>query len=522
MASTMGGGDEVAAVDRAASDGGASVGREDTGACSVRPPLSPPAPGHASPQGMPLEGSPPRSPALSRVSSAGGSEHAPTRIRKASLLFPVQAEDKSGDPFVRQRTLARCKSSFSLSTQPPLAENGDTRTTPSRRRRLLSYVASPQEPETSKLAPPEPTTPSRERFSAYERARASSSPGAWSPKEASGGSVPTQAQVDALVRACAEEKVLGQSASLSHDVLHAVAAKERRCLELREELGLEEAHLRELRDAWHRLVNRTGQEVPRSKYKARANADRRGTEVADDTTTPKPARTDGGSPAPRAARRTVDAPAPPEKDPPLLHRTASDDAPAAPATARVAADVLGLVPARAPPAQNDSASKRASTLVDSWHTLQRQFETHLPVSGGGGRENAPAYEHKDETGGTDNALQITSEKLASGWNVLSQRLRATTSTITDSAPWTAAVAEARSVLSATPSSHASSLPSDDAPPSDLSDGPSFPQRSFVQPAPLSLSPGIGMVGMLPLPWDDAARTARDASERTAPCATHGV
>ncbi|WFD33450.1 hypothetical protein MCUN1_000263 [Malassezia cuniculi] len=187
--------------------------------------------------------------------------------------------------------------------------------------------------------------------------------------------------VAALVRECEESISSGGDVSaLNSRVLHAVAAKERRCLELREELAREDALLNDLRTAWKRIAMRG---VP-------------GASAAS----PRP------TPAPLASKPVHSASARPAND-----------------MSAAAATALGSAEVR--------RGRRTSALMtDSWNTIQRQIETHITplvrVS-----DEAPPVPPKEEA----TVRSVASERLAYGWNTLSRRLRETAMKIGDTAQW---------------------------------------------------------------------------------------
>lgn len=181
--------------------------------------------------------------------------------------------------------------------------------------------------------------------------------------------------VDALVRECEQSnKPSSETSALNARVLHAIAAKERRCLELREELAREDALLNDLLKAWKRIAMRG---IPA------ASAEK---------------------PVPKANQAGA---------PPKVQEDMS----------AVAAATLGSAE---PP-----RGRRASALVsDSWNSIQRQIESHITplvrVS-----DEAPPVPPKDEA----TVRSVASERLASGWSTLSRRLRETAMKLGESTQW---------------------------------------------------------------------------------------
>ena len=70
--------------------------------------------------------------------------------------------------------------------------------------------------------------------------------------------------VDHILAMCYNVSIgrIQRMAPVHKETLHAIAAKERICMELREELAREEAQLEELRSAWKRMTMRIGTHPP--------------------------------------------------------------------------------------------------------------------------------------------------------------------------------------------------------------------------------------------------------------------
>lgn len=167
-----------------------------------------------------------------------------TPARPAGAARPAAAGDTPDAPRApgsptRSSTPSPCTYRTLLtSTTPRIASAPASVAMPRRRvRASVGYIASPDSPDAQRRL--EQASPSRRRTKK-------------TPDEA----LPEPA-VHALVRECDEgARAPADVSALNSRVLHAVAAKERRCLELREELAREDAMLNELRGAWRRLAMR--------------------------------------------------------------------------------------------------------------------------------------------------------------------------------------------------------------------------------------------------------------------------
>lgn len=295
--------------------------------------------------------------------------------------------------------------------------------------------------------------------------------------------IPDATEVEQLILRCTDA-VAGQRVKLDQlnsDVLQAIAAKERYCLELREDLAREESHLEQLRNAWQRMAirrgvgtnpRRTDSPNPRVTLRPhrsemnlrRAHADSTASERVS-VPPPAPAPSEPSKPTPvKSSASAIQRPTPPVPSlqksqhsnetlpaswrgftrfptimgdhlsmtdslvpevPPLdahlQHAAQQKELPpihtdSTPPTPRAAADTLN---------RRDRSSKRSSVLAESWQSLQRQLESHLPTRRTADDGEAPPLPPKDDFGAE------VADKLASGWQVLSKRVKETTASIAD-------------------------------------------------------------------------------------------
>lgn len=301
------------------------------------------------------------------------------RTRKATLLSPIDA----GTP------------TSSLSPRPSPA-SGQRRRRP---RGSVSYIPS-QAPRSSSLPLP---SPGEFEMSATRSA---------SLQEPLGTS---EVEVDELVRACEgpaawAERTGESSAALNNKVLHAVASKERRCLELRDELANEERMLQELRSAWGRLAARSGAMPPQ-----RAREPPQPAAHADDAQNPW-------------RQLSVRLPGLSDQFHHLFENLSTREGHArargaAPAdahsggrpTAVAAAVVLGRT------GGEPGRGRLPSPQNESLHAFQKQLDTYPPLP-------------PRKTGSPDANVAHSSERLAASWGVLSRRLRDTASSLGAAAP----------------------------------------------------------------------------------------
>lgn len=182
----------------------------------------------------------PQTPARPAAASTSGTSGTPE---------PPRAPRAPGSPAGTPSPSGAYRTLLTSTTPTPRVASAPASVTMPRRRVRASvgYIASPDSPEARKRI--EQASPSRRR----------------TKKAAAADEALPEPAVHALVRECDEGAGAGAGAgasapadvsALNTRVLHAVAAKERRCLELREELAREDAMLNELRGAWRRLAMR--------------------------------------------------------------------------------------------------------------------------------------------------------------------------------------------------------------------------------------------------------------------------
>ena len=453
-------------------------------------PLMTEAPHPIDPKEAPLS----TQPAPSGAPSEGETMSGPItpRTRKASLL---SADVQKSTP---SRTLHASKSMSNLATPSR---------TPLRRKPRMSYITSPTHAEKE----PSP-----------QRQRNVSAP--LSP--AASAHVPNGAEVEALLTSCANY-ARGQTpkrpgSSLHTDMLQAIAAKERLCLELREQLNTEEQHLNSLRNAWQRLAVRGGvQIVPSPPPPSRAHGlarqrstlfspssaqARRTTDVPPLPSQPSAPRTlPSQAPAPRASVGQTPAPAPrptQPSGPPLPSQVMSaakqgpTDSPSWRGLTRLPHQLSSFMDQIAPPVQDEGPARNPAHDIASWLSAREQEGQGQPSARVAadvlGQPTANTSPSKKRTSGLmdwareaplvppkDEGDVGLSDKLVTGWNVLSKRLIEKTSNLADPTTWNAADG-----LLGPPSSR-DSLGRDlwDAPGSASSEEPA--RRSMHSASPLS-------------------------------------
>lgn len=383
------------------------------------------------------------------------------RTRKASLL---NADIPKSTP---TRTLHTSKSMSNIATPSR---------TPLRRKPRMSYITSPTHAEKE----PSP-----------QRQRNVSAP--LSP--AASAHVPNGAEVEALLTSCANY-ARGQTpkrpgSSLHTDMLQAIAAKERLCLELREQLNTEEQHLNSLRNAWQRLAVRGGvQIVPspppasrahglarqRSTLFSPSNAQARRTSDAPPlpsqppaprtlpSQAPAPRTLPSQAPAPRVSVGQSPAPSPrptQPSGPPLPSQVMSaakqgpTDSPSWRGLTRLPHQLSSFMDQIAPPVQDEGPVRNPTHDIASWLSA-REKESHGQPSArvaadALGQPTANTSPSKKRMSGLmdwareaplvppkDEGDVGLSDKLVTGWNVLSKRLIEKTSNLADPTTWNAA------------------------------------------------------------------------------------
>lgn len=202
--------------------------------------------------------------------------------------------------------------------------------------------------------------------------------------------------VDHILAMCYNVSIgrIQRMAPVHKEALHAIAAKERICMELREELAREEAQLEELRSAWKRMTMRIGTHPPTHVPHRR----------------PPPA-----SPTAQPTRETT----------------------------RISENTKA--------AETWPDWRRIPTqLSNQFHAMMDQFQTadldagpssspsqDRAVRASKSRRFAASRAHTQDILSITDELhpEILREKLSSGWHVLSQRLRDTTASFADLSTW---------------------------------------------------------------------------------------
>ncbi|WFC95325.1 hypothetical protein MBRA1_001972 [Malassezia brasiliensis] len=412
--------------------------------------------------------------ALATTGPMSAPVHPPAR--KTSLLLPNESNGKS--PL---KTLHMSRSMSSLVTP--------TRSTdPRRRRPLVSYVTSP--PGKDAAASPQLGT----------QAAPMSKPGPAAQPDSIGSTAGPAGtvDVDALLEACANYSRSNdpkRSGSLHADMLHAIAAKERLCLELREQLHNEEAHLKALQTAWQRLATRGGVKVvsssmasPRhpellrrrqSNILSPSSIQARRTEQASSAVPVRPPSEARPSPSPsKTSESSWRMRLPHQLSSWVEHVTPAHEPSTAPAPQRTPAhDVAQWLTSREMENGRTPATPRVAAdvlnqpqAIGSATLAERRMSSVLP-------DQAPELPPKESDG--------LGDKLLSSWNVLSKRLIETTSTLTDPHTWNEGLAG--------PPSSRGSLPRDymsDAPDSNASDS-----LRPLSSLPTPMGAGASLLGM---------------------------
>ncbi|WFD02282.1 hypothetical protein MOBT1_000964 [Malassezia obtusa] len=292
--------------------------------------------------------------------------------------------------------------------------------------------------------------------------------------------------------------------SLHADMLHAIATKERLCLELREQLQNEEAQLNKLRSAWQRLAVRGGVKVvpspvPTAK-RAEALQRRKSTILA---------------PSKVQARRTEQVTASPTR------ASSSNSSPTKPTDsswrARIPQQLSSWVEQVAPTHEQNMPRNPAHDVAQWLHSREaedggtprsaRAGQDGLSRTGAAGSpssarphdipdlpaEHPPLLPPKDAEG--------LGDRLVSGWNVLSKRLVETTSSLTDPHAWNDGLTGPPSSRGSLPRDYMNELPS-----SNSSD-------TLRHLSSMTLPPGAGtsMLGLRSM-----ASQARQAEDELSP------
>ena len=180
---------------------------------------------------------------------------------------------------------------------------------------------------------------------------------------------------------------------LHADMLEALATQERRCLELREELGREETLLKNMRDAWQRMALRVG--IGTNGLPMRA--------------------------PPRATQRPT--PPVPAAHPPARDEASWSDLRFMPS--QITSQFHALVDPRPGSAHGSSVSPNSRSPGKDDAPAYRVRTKRLPPIGTHA-VRPPALPPKD-----DLSAEVLREKLSNGWHVLSKRLIETTSSFKD-------------------------------------------------------------------------------------------
>ncbi|PKI84625.1 hypothetical protein MVES1_001665 [Malassezia vespertilionis] len=297
-----------------------------------------------------------------------------------------------------------------------------------RRSRLL-YISSDDQSSTCDVPSSPVRTNEIAQYQVEELVAAAANPASWSAKEHGGTYLHTA-------------------------MLHGIAGKERCCMELREALAAEEAHLLALRNAWQRIATHSSAMVPSapSAYAfARRSAPRsNGTPFSPSSIQAQRTETQS-KPAPPSPRKSpqkwaatlAQSNAWPNltKLPQQLHALVDTFAPIetpAKAMPRNEHDLLGSPTARnvaqalgAQAEEEDvtlsGMGQPSSLLLDSRRSSQSLLKAHIPPQSED--EIPPTPPPKD----VDLGESALSEKLVFGWNVFSKRVVETTNSLADRA-----------------------------------------------------------------------------------------
>lgn len=351
---------------------------------------------------------------------------------------------------------------------------------PRRRRPRVSYVTSPT-PNHQQEATPSP------------RARAASASS--STQRPATDTIDT----DALLQACAQSahgaEPLWPGSSLQSDMLHAIATKERLCLELREQLQNEETQLTALRNAWQRLAVRGAiKTAPPHRPAPRRS------EVL------QPQRTSVFSPSSIQARRTEQQLAPP---PPARGQSPNSPTHASPTKskesswrARIPQQLTSLMDQVTH--THEEPVRNPAREVSQWLAAREQEEGGTPPTPHAGPEvpgsTQPPLAYTERHTLDADALPPSlppkdgeglGDRLMSGWSVLSKRFLETTSTLADPHAWSEGLAG--------PPSSRGSLPRDYM--SDIPDLPTMePPCSETAMPPMTLGTGASVLGLRSMAW----------------------
>ncbi|WFD43836.1 hypothetical protein MPSI1_002501 [Malassezia psittaci] len=405
---------------------------------------------------------------------------AQTRSASSSKLKPLSHDDPNFSAVP-----SRISPSKSLHTSQSMSSlNTPTRSKDARRRLpRVSYVTSPPQKQ---ISTPSPVNNGKSAPPAKPMIQ---------PMVLNTEST-KEINIEALLTMCAsygrskEQKNL--PSTFHEDMLHAIATKQRLCLELREQLQQEESHLNSLRSAWQRLATRGGVKVSASPAllpEHKQVLKRRQSTIL--------------SPSAIQAQRVE------VKNPPMLSRTSSlaNLGTRQPATnrpndsswrSRLPQQLSSWMehvnpqdPSGSQPGQNSAHD------VAQWLSSRDAEKSGIPPTPRAAADVLSQSRIKDPrflSQGLDEAPppplpkdgENLSDRLVSGWNVLSKRLVETTSTLTDPNTW-------HEQLSGPPSSQAS-LPKDylsDAPDSNTSDHARSPPQSDASNHPHESSGALG-------------------------------
>ncbi|WFC99779.1 hypothetical protein MYAM1_002524 [Malassezia yamatoensis] len=391
---------------------------------------------------------------------------AQTRSASSSKLKPLSHDDPSFSAVPSRispsKSLHSSKSMSSLNT-PPRPKDA--------RRRLprVSYVTAPPQEQASTSSPVN-------KGRSVPAAQPMTQPMVLNTENTK------EIDVEALLTMCAsygnskEHKKL--PSTFHEDMLHAIATKERLCLELREQLQQEERQLNSLRSAWQRLATRGGVKVSASlalSPEQKQVLKRRQSTILNPSAI-QAQRVENKNPAllsrtpslANLAARKSATPRPkdsswrtrlPQQLSSWMEHVNPQDSSGSQPSQNSAQDVAQWLSSRDAEKSSIPPTPRAAADVLSQSRIKDPRSSSHGLEGG-----PPPPPPKDG--------ENLGDRLVSGWNVLSKRLVETTSTLTDPNTW-------HEQLSGPPSSLAS-LPQDylsDTSDSYISDHAKSPPQS---------------------------------------------
>lgn len=305
--------------------------------------------------------------------------------------------------------------------------------TPQARKVALEQLTTPPGSARSTQSAP---TPRHGRRIRYIRSREVPPPPV--PRTASAGHSGAQRDhVDRIITLCHDVSAgrIKRMAPVHTEAMHAIAAKERVCMELREELAREESQLEELRSAWRRMTMRIGTNspAPRNAPHAQEKAHTR----PRTRTSMQPVAAPAASPAPATAAATAtpngSLSTPPRTNKTLFPPRPSDASSHSAKVAETSRTDLRSIPSQLSH-QFQAVMEQIQFPDDDSGPPLTSSPSHDRVQRRSSRYMAPlaqAQEMLKEDLNTD----VLREKLSSGWQTLSQRLRETTASFADMSTW---------------------------------------------------------------------------------------